>query len=628
VLGKHDCITQSKVVWLKYTAPSNGWHQISSAAGTYLGVWESAACSPHGDLLQCSTYDAPNQAPVNFVAGKTYLIAIQTNQSSIVDPVIDIQPKTLADGDACQKPIDVTGSSFPLPITGNFKAALTKPGSCGWKYSNLWLKYTAATSGWHEFKLTNGDTTSSMSLAVLSGNCDSLSELVCKKLYSNVVGSFAELTAGSSYLVGMATSNGTDSILNPTVSITPVVSGPGDACSKAIDLTGTSFPHQVSGEFLSELQEGASCQYWENNMAWFKFTPSTSGWHDLSVKSDDATARLEMSLWDGIACNPHDSVLTCGGGATTSSVSAPVNLLAGKAIMFAVGTQSGTQRNLNPTIDLKPKTHDAGQVCATAIDLSAATMPFAIPASLNLHEEPTTACASQASNQAWFRFAPPSDGWYEVTVTHSANVAVGVAVYDGNGCNPKGPELSCDLDFSLSRTRVWMKQGSSYNILAHANTSSPWAGGTVSIKPSAPGVPGDSCVAPATVASTNHQTGPNGEHCWNWEADSTDTLPQESFGCSWSNSIGGDVAVEIETGPTQTALHYQAEVGGFQPGGYLAMEARTGSCTSNTCPFSTNQILGASTSGAIVVTPKTRYYLHLANGVAGLGRPKIDLCVW
>lgn len=89
----------SNMVWWTYTAPSTGSYTISATNATTtnaysrIAVFETAACSPHGTQVACTTANAKNvSTTASLSSGTTYLITFYTDANSytMVDPTLTI----------------------------------------------------------------------------------------------------------------------------------------------------------------------------------------------------------------------------------------------------------------------------------------------------------------------------------------------------------------------------------------------------------------------------------------------------------------------------------------------------------------------------------------------------------
>lgn len=137
---------------------------------------------------------------------------------------------------------------------------------------------------------------------------------------------------------------------------------------------------------------------------------------------------------------------------------------------------------------------------------------------------------------------------------------------------------------------------------------------------------GGTCSDAATVGSAYHSVDTNGHDCWSIPAGPLDTINNHTFTCD--SAVGGDAVIEYTTGPTETALYFEATISNYESSGYIRAEVIEADCETGSSLHCTPTTSSATDMAALPVQPNTTYYLWLTDGFSGNYRPDIDACIW
>ncbi|MBI4951162.1 MAG: hypothetical protein HY908_03950 [Myxococcales bacterium] len=383
-------------------------------------------------------------------------------------------------GDSCGTALDVSAETFPYTLAGQFDGDPTEGGSCDSTPTNaVWFSYTAPTTGSYRIDLANDTGTVAYSVvAVFAGTgCAPLaSELACTTADATAISTTVDLVQGQSYLILFHTDGDAFTMVDPAISVTEIVAGPGDTCALAHDVTSETFPYQQTGQFDLDPAVGGTCDTTPTNAVWFSYTAPADGDYRFDLVNQTATnAYSALALFDGTACSPLGTQLSCT-TASGTSISATVTLAQGQSYLVLFHTDGDAYTMLDPQISvtqLPPAV--PGETCAQARDVTAETFPFTLAGTFGADPGVGGSCDTTPTNAVWFAFAPATSGLYQIDLTNqTATSAYSVAaVFDGSACSPLGAQLSCVTASSKSAsTSVYLEQGKSYRILFHTDGDS------------------------------------------------------------------------------------------------------------------------------------------------------------
>jgi hypothetical protein len=127
-------------------------------------------------------------------------------------------------GEQCFDPVDLTGQTFPVALTGTFPGDSGGGPSCDTTPNNIvWYAFTPSTSGSFTIAANNATSTYAYSrLAVFQGlSCSPKgAEVACQTASSTSISATVNLTAGAPYLIMFFTDGDSFSMVNPSISIT------------------------------------------------------------------------------------------------------------------------------------------------------------------------------------------------------------------------------------------------------------------------------------------------------------------------------------------------------------------------------------------------------------------------
>ncbi len=539
--------TPANTVWYKYTAAETGSHVIkfkNNGASSYarLAVFETDACSPYGTEVACQkpSSSAVTMA-VNLTAGTTYLILAHSDGSSysMTDPAISITPPTLPSqtpGDTCAKPIDITGKTFPYQVTGTFKEDPAKGSSCDSSlYNAAWFSYSPPADGWYRLSAINSAFgLSNMEIAIFDGTaCDaSDKEVGCANANTSGVALLAYLEAAKTYTLVVALDDPGQAHVDPLLLIDPATPAAGQTCDKAIDLSSATFPYTAMGTFGWTPSTTGSCTLTIYNGAWFTYTPTTTGWYDVSgTLTQDTNADANLVVFEGSSCSPTGAEVGCA-SSNANTASKALYLTSGTTYTILLASSSSYDNNTNPEINIKTVTPAAGETCDQAIDITSSTFPHTQTGSFKWTPHVTGSCSNSLYNAVWFKYTTAAAGWYDVSaeLTQSTFNDAQLVIYEGTACFPPTKEQACiNSTKDTATTRTYLKGGTTYTLLMASDSSGddntdPVVNVTMPTAPTA----GQACNVPFDLSSVTFPYTATGTFSW---------TPHVSVPCDSSNPV-------------------------------------------------------------------------------------------
>jgi cysteine-rich repeat protein len=275
-----------------------------------------------------------------------------------------------------------------------------------------------------------------------------------------------------------------------------------EPCYLATDLTGASFPVTRSGTFDSENAAGGSCDTTPNNMVFFTYTAPSTGWFRIDATNHSTTdPYTRIAVFESTVCDPRGAELACV-RRNDDHGSAWVELTAGQSYLVAFYTDGESYTMVDPEISITAVSAGAGDLCANAVDLSSVSFPYTLTGTFDWSAEPGGSCDSSPDHQVFFSYTPSTTGWYDIQLTNQSAAGGGtrLALFEGTGCDPRGPELTCETSTDTSAsTRAYLTAGQDYLILFHTGASyDPMEDPRIDISPYTPGV-GETCATAADV---------------------------------------------------------------------------------------------------------------------------------
>lgn len=426
-------------------------------------------------------------------------------------------------GTTCADALDITGASGAIALTGDFTDDPTTGGTCDTTPTNaVWYKFTAAVSGVHGFTVENATTTAAYTrVAVFETDACSPygTQVTCQAPSSKTGSASATLTAGTTYLILAHTDGSTYTMIDPKVTVSVPSQALGATCDKPIELTNATFPYQAKGTFTTDPAAGSSCDSTLYNAAWFSYKPATDGWYRVSaINSAVGTSNMDIAIFEGTACNPYGTEVTCA-GTSSFSVAALAYLKASTTYTLLVAPSNAGEPHQDPLILIEKQNPAVGQTCDQAIDVTSATFPYTAAGSFTWNPHTTGSCDSTIYNGTWFKYTAATSGWYDVSgkVTQSTSDDADLVIFEGSGCYPVGAERACNSSTTdTATTQAYFAAGSTYTILLATDLSSDVnTDPTLDISGPLSPSPGQTCDQAIDLSSETFPYTATGTFTWN-----------------------------------------------------------------------------------------------------------------
>ncbi|MBI5477301.1 MAG: hypothetical protein HY906_00510 [Deltaproteobacteria bacterium] len=382
-------------------------------------------------------------------------------------------------GSTCADAVDLTSTTFPYQLTGTFDDDPAMGGSCDSSPTNaVWFKYTPSASGTYTITIENNTTTGAYSrLAMFAGtSCSPLgTELGCLTETGTDMVAEASLTGGTTYLILFHTDGNAYTMVDPSISIGKQTTGPGEFCGTAADVSGATFPYQLTGTFSQDPAAGGSCDTTPTNAVWFTYTPTVTGYYTVSATNHTSTAAFSrLAVFAGPSCSPLGTQRACVtvDGKTASTL---VSLTPGTPYLILFHTDGDSYTMVNPSITITRETTGAGEFCTTAADVSSVTFPYQLTGTFNDDPAAGGSCDTTPTNAVWFAFTPATTRSYTIQAQNqtATNAYSRLAVFRTASCSPYGTQLACVTASSkTASTTQTLDQGVPYLILFHTDGAS------------------------------------------------------------------------------------------------------------------------------------------------------------
>lgn len=410
--GTTHIVTLSNVVSVGNPSTTDMYFQVMSGA-----------CGSTTSLL-CSD---PNTGTVTgLTVGNTYYIRVYTysgtqTAAASFDICVTSPPPPPANDD-CAGAVTLTVNpdylcgSFASGTTVSATASTETAPSCVATGTNddVWFKFTA-TGAAHRITLSNVSGTTDMAMAIYSGACGSLVQVVCSDPNTlNATG----LTAGTTYYVRVwtnSTSATTRASFDICVGTQPPVPA-NDDCSGAVSLTVN--PDLLCGSFAQGYTDSATASTETaptcaasgvNDDVWYSFV-ATGATHVVSLYDVSGSTDMAMALYSGV-CGSLLAVQCSDPNTMTAT-----GLTAGTTYYVRVYTytSTATTRASFKICVGTPPPPPANDNCSGAVALTPGAT-FAQNALTGTNVGATTdgtpqSCQTSANNNVWYSVVVPASG--------------------------------------------------------------------------------------------------------------------------------------------------------------------------------------------------------------------------
>lgn len=316
-------------VWFSFVAQGTTHNvNIYNISGSYTSMYFAVYNGACGSPSQVSCFYDETGTLTGLTNGSTYYVRVYT-ATSTGDQTTSFNictfPLACATNDECSSAtaLTVNPTSACASVTGgtvNCATASAQSTACtsGNDDDDVWYSFVA-TGATHSVSLLNVvGSVSDMYFAVYSGNCASLTSLVCSDANTQVVGG---LTAGNTYYVRVYTYGSTATTTTFDICISSP--DPDALCGTAKPFcsdTTYNFPTNVnSGTAAAGINYGCLCQ--QPNPIWYYMKIGTAGPIELTIQS--SCGDVDYAAWGPFSTQTCDSLTNSGtfdyGSSTSTS---------------------------------------------------------------------------------------------------------------------------------------------------------------------------------------------------------------------------------------------------------------------------------------------------------------------
>ena len=328
--GFHDgsCVSRDGFtdIWFVYTAGIDGDHVLDTCGAdidTVLRIFDSADCATavclagNDDACNMSTGAGfASSLTATLVAGQSYLIQIEGwGSGDIGAGTLTITEPSLDNGDDCGQALPAVVGANPFDTTGLNDSGF-HDGSCVSRdgFTDIWFVYTAGIDGDHVLDTCGADIDTVLRIfdsadcataVCLAGNDDACNMSTGAGFASSLT---ATLVAGQSYLIQIE-GWGSGDIGAGTLTITEP-----SACDGNDDLFTQIFSNGDCAN-ASPLTNGyyTGLTVCQDRLDFYTFAVANGATLDAQIQFDQATADLDMFLYDAATCNSDPADPGCAG---------------------------------------------------------------------------------------------------------------------------------------------------------------------------------------------------------------------------------------------------------------------------------------------------------------------------
>lgn len=447
---------------------------------------------------------APSAAPAQSMQAAT------SPSSGVVAPLVSL-PSQSAGGaapagppirfrgaDDCVTPDAISGVGSFVIDTTLATGSLNAP--CGPIHRDVWLHWTAPSSGGSYRVSTCGGTAADTSIAVWHpGQCPPTALVACADnscgLQSRVQFSAAP---NEVFLLQVGCANPATTFVG-SLAIAALAPPANDTCASPANLAGGGpFAFDCASATTGfEGQTNAVCAYGTSAIehdVWFTWTAGASGLMRLST-CGSFSVDTKIAIYGGGGC-PSSSAIVCGENECASQTTVVWGALAGATYSIQLGTSFGTPSG-SGSFQIVPHVAPANDDCATPAALGGPG-PYAFDNS----NATTGDGGADVWRDVWYSWTAPSSGWYRVFTCGSTNVDTALAVFAGGACPSGAPLAFDDNGCGFRSDAAWLAAAGSTSVFQLG--SSPFhVGGSGAFGVQQIQFPaGDVCSSPATIAGT------------------------------------------------------------------------------------------------------------------------------
>jgi hypothetical protein len=328
--GFHDgsCVGRDGFtdIWYVFTAGISGDHVLDTCGAdidTVLRIFDGADCATavclagNDDACNMSTGAGfASSLTATLVAGQSYLIQIEGwGSSDIGAGTLTITEPSLDTGDDCGQALPAVVGANAFDTTGLIDSGF-HDGSCVSRdgFTDIWFVYTAGIDGDHVLDTCGADIDTVLRIfdsadcataVCLAGNDDACAMSTGAGFASSLT---ATLVAGQSYLIQIE-GWGSSDIGAGTLTITEP-----SACDGNDDLFTQIFSNGDCAN-ASPLTNGyyTGLTVCQDRLDFYTFAVANGATLDAQIQFDQATADLDMFLYDAATCNSDPADPGCSG---------------------------------------------------------------------------------------------------------------------------------------------------------------------------------------------------------------------------------------------------------------------------------------------------------------------------
>lgn len=255
-------------------------------------------------------------------------------------------------------------------------------------------------------------------------------------------------------------------------------------CDTAVSASVGANAFNTSGSATNlAMPAGAGCgsAHTIYKTSWFKFTPTVTGAHTLSL-CGGSTWDTRMAVLN--ACDPAAGVVACNDDSCGLQSQVIATLNAGTEYKIVIGGYGSSNSGAGTLTVSAPSGGGGGNPCDNAIALTLGANPFQnTPTGLvvDMTGYCTMQFTAQIYNTNYYKFTPKTTGMYTFSTCGTANFDTKIAVQ--NACATSSGVLACNDDgagcagFTSLTTPVELTGGLTYYVLIGGYASSTTVGG-------------------------------------------------------------------------------------------------------------------------------------------------------
>ena len=527
-------------VWYTFVAPSNGFANIQTTAGTLtdnaIALYSATACAGTFTLIECDDNDGAGDMGDIFrtglTPGDTYYIRVwgKSGASGTFTICVWADPQPANDDPCGATALTVNTSCSTVAATtlgSTGTSGVPAPGCATYVTGDVWFSFVAPSTGVANIQTTAGTLTDNGVALYSATACAGTFTLIeCDD--NDGAGSMGDvlrtgLTPGTTYYVRVWGKSSASGTFNICVWAPPPPPANDEPCA-AVALTMNGSCSSIAATNVSATSTAGipapGCSTYSGGDVWFSFVAPSTGATNIETTAGSMTNNA-IALYSATACAGTFTLIECddNDGAGSMGSIFRTGLTPGQTYYVRVWGNSGVTGTFNicTWYTIPPVNDDPCDAIALTPGSSCSFASYSTINGTATPAIPIPGCGAAPNTDVWFSIVAPANENFVLRITPGTMVDPAMALYSASACGGTFTLMECDdndgpgagaiLSFSPGDLvagetyylRVWSGSGGTGTFNLCANTApstgdcfyvlrlydsfdNGWGGSTVSIK--------------------------------------------------------------------------------------------------------------------------------------------------